>query len=516
MDELIAQVLAVVRGMWRRRWIGLGVAWVAALLGAVFLARMADRYEATARVYVDTKSVLKPLMRDLVVEPDIDQTLQMLARTLITRPNMELLMRKAHLETIGMTPLEREALIDRLGREIKLTSVGRDNIFTFTYRDTQPNRARVVVEQLVALFVESDMGKKMRDVDTARGFIDQQIKTYESRLAEAENRLKEFKMRNLGMTDPGGKDYFSRISALTDELGKLNLDLRAAEQSRDALRRELSGETMVLVPDVPAPAVGVTTSELDARIEAQRKQLDELLRRYTELHPDVVSTRRLVERLEEQRQQELEAKRRAEKNRPAAATITNSAAQQTRLALAEAEASVAALKVRAADTQARLSQLRASASKVPQFEAELAQLNRDYEVVRRNYEALVTQRERASMSEDIDATRLANFRVIDPPRTSDKPVFPNRTLMAPLILLLALAGGVVATFLVSQLMPTVDNAAALRRLTGRPVLGSVSMLVTEAMSRRARWRTVGFASGLGMLVLCYGVGIAWMAMPKAA
>jgi polysaccharide chain length determinant protein (PEP-CTERM system associated) len=323
-------------------------------------------------------------------------------------------------------------------------------------------------------------------------------------------------MRNLGMTDPGGKDYFSRILALTDELGKLNLDLRAAEQSRDALRRELSGETMVLVPDVPAAAPALQTSEIDARIEAQRKQLDELLRRYTDLHPDVVSTRRLIERLEEQRRQELEARRRAEKSGPASPTITNSAAQQTRLALAEAEANVAALKVRAADTQSRLAQLRASASRVPQYEAELAQLNRDYDVVRRNYEALVTQREKASMSEDIDATRLANFRVIDPPRTLDKPVFPNRTLLAPVILLLALASGLVATFLVSQLMPTVDNAAALRRLTGRPVLGSVSMLVTEAMSRRARLRNVGFASGLGMLVVCYGVGMIWIASPKLA
>ena len=68
----------------------------------------------------------------------------------------------------------------------------------------------------------------------------------------------------------------------------------------------------------------------------------------------------------------------------------------------------------------------AAASRVPQIDAELAQLNRDYDVVRRQYEAMVARREKAALSEDVDATRLAQFRIIDPPRVSPQPVFPNR------------------------------------------------------------------------------------------
>lgn len=517
MNELIAQAMTILRGVWRRRWIGLAVAWLVAIVGAAVVLRTPDRYEASARVYVDTKSVLKPLMRELVVEPDIDQTLQMLARTLITRPNIELLMRKAKLDKPGMTAEEREAQIDRLMREIKLTSLGRDNIFNFSYRDTSRVRARLLVENLVALFVESDLGSKTRDVDSAKDFIDQQIKTYETRLIEAENRLKDFKLRNLGVADgAGGKDYFSRIAALTEELAKLNLDLKAAEQSRDALRRELSGEKAVLLPDLTGPALNVTTPELDARLEAQRKQLDELLRRYTDLHPDVIATRRLIERLEEQRAREIEALRRAEASRPRQAPAYDKEMQQTRLALAESEATVAALRVRAADTQGRLAQLRASASRVPQIEAELSQLNRDYEVVRRNHAALVAQREKAMMSEEIDATRMAQFRVIDPPRTAERPVFPGRSVLALIALLGALASGVVASFLVAQLMPTVDSSLALRSLSGRPVLGSVSMLQTPERVKQLRRRSLAFASCLVMLVASYGAWFVWMALPGRA
>jgi len=510
MDELIAQVLVVARAMWRRRWVGLLAAWVVALVGAVVLMRMPDRYEATARVYVNTKSVLKPLLRDLAVEPDIDQTLQMLARTMITRPNVESLMQKTKFVSPSMPQAERELVIDHLMREIKLTSVGRDNVFTFSYRDTSPARARVLVESLVSLFVESDLGSKSRDVDAARSFIDDQIKAYEGRLAEAEDRLKQFKLRNLGMADASGKDYFSRISALTDELAKLNLDLRATEQSRDALRRELSGERVTLVPDVPLD-ITPATPELDARIEAQRKQLDELLRRYTDLHPDVVSTRRVIARLEEQRQQEVDAKRRAEAKRPPVVSeATNTVLHQTRLALAEAEASVAALRVPVSDSQARLTQMRASATRVPQVEAELAQLNRDYDVVRRNYEALVGQRERAQMSEDVGATRLASFRVIDPPRTGEKPVFPNRLVLGPLVLVLALLAGVVASFVAVQLLPTVDSARALQQVTSRPVLGSISMLTTSSGLRLSRRYAYVFALGLSALVATYSTWCSWV------
>ncbi len=511
-DEVVQQVLETARGMWRRRWIGVVVAWVLGVLGAVALTLMPNRYEASARVYVDTKTVLRPLMRDLTVELDLDQTVGLLARTLITRPNVELLMRRSGLETGLHTQLERDRMVETLMRDIKVAASGRDNVFNFTYRDTQPDRARVVVQNLVSLFLESDTGAKRRDAESAREFIDEQIKNYETRLAEAENRLKEFKLRNLGLTDTSGRDYFARISALTDELNKLVVELRATEQSRDALRRELSGESVTLVPDVLPPA-STQMSEYDSRIETQRRQLDDLLRRYTDLHPDVIAARRLIARLEEQRAQELEARRKAEAGKPRTPSgVPSGGEQRAKLALAEAEAAVAALRVRVDDTQARLAKLRADANRMPQVEAELAQLNRDYDVVRRTYETMVTRREKASLSEDVDATRSGQFRVIDPPRTTPQPVFPNRLALAPAVLLLALLAGTAACFAATQLMPTFDSARTLRHLTQRPVLGSVSMLVDGAMLGRARRMNIAFGSALGALMVVGSVWIAWVSM----
>jgi polysaccharide chain length determinant protein (PEP-CTERM system associated) len=515
MDEMISRAIAVARGIWRRRWTGVAVAWAIGIVAALALVNMPDRFEATARIYVDTKTILKPLMKDLTVEPDMDQTVGMLARTLITRPNVELLLSKSFADSASMSAGEKDVLVETLTKRIKLTGSGHDNVFSFSFRDTDPQRARMVVQNLVSLFLDSDSTSTKRDSDEARTFIDEQIKNYETRLTEAENRLKEFKLRNMGIGDASGKDYFSRISALTEEAGKLRTELRAGEESRDALKRELATEDPVLVAEAPV-AVVVPPTPTDPRLETQRRLLDDLLRRYTEAHPDVVATRKLIARLEEQQQNQqvadeaARAKAAEHKPPPRVSASTNPVFQKLKVSYADAESNVAALRVRVSDTQARLAQLRASASRVPQIEAELAQLNRDYDVVRRQYEALVGRREKASISENVDATRLTSFRVIEPPRTAPQPVFPNRMLLAPMVLLLALAGGVGASYLVSQLLPSFANARELMLLTKRPVLGSVSMLVSDAMRRRNRVDAVAACSALAGLVLVYGAWIAWM------
>jgi uncharacterized protein involved in exopolysaccharide biosynthesis len=93
MQELVQQVLAVLRGMWKFRWPGVAVAWVVAAVAVVVIWRIPDQYEAAARIYVDTDSILKPLMSGLAVQPNVDQQISMLSRTLISRPNIEKLIR---------------------------------------------------------------------------------------------------------------------------------------------------------------------------------------------------------------------------------------------------------------------------------------------------------------------------------------------------------------------------------------------------------------------------------------
>jgi len=507
LDEMVDRVLAIARGVWKRRWVGVLAAWAVGIAGALVVTSHPDRYEATARLYVDTKTVLQPLMRDLVIDPDTDFSAAMLSKTLITRPNIERLVQRLNLDVGSEDQASRDLLYQSVMNRVKIASLGRDNIYDFTYRDVDPERARAVVQTMVDMFLDADQQAKQRDARKAHVFIDEQLKDYEAKLTEAESRLKDFKLRNMGVSVAGGRDYFSRISALEEELSKVSVELRAAEQARDALRRELEGEAApLLVPETPEADGSLASAEMEARLDAQRKQLDELLRRYTDLHPDVVATKRLISRLEEQKAAEIEARKRAAQGKPRKPKQADPLYQRVKLALAEAEANVASLRFRVGDTQTRVNQLRASASRIPQVEAELAQLTRDYDMVRRNYEAMVARREKATLSEDMDAARTAQLRLIDPPRTNKEPLFPNRRSLAVLVILLALLSGVAASAASDRLMPTFDDAKSLRTGTSRPVLGSVSLLIQPDMQKRARQMTIAFGGCVAALLL---VGVAW-------
>lgn len=499
MEELVSQIVGYLRGMWRFRWWGLALAWIVGLGGVFAIYTMPDRYESNARIFVDTQSVLRPLMSGLAVQPNIDQQVTMLSRTLISRPNVEKLIAMADLDLNVQSPEQREALISSLMGGLRISSAGRgnSNLFNLSYADTRPDRAQRVVQSLVSLFVESGLGSKRQDSDAARRFIEEQIANYEQKLTEAENRAKDFRLRNMELLGDGARDYVTQIAQASAQLQQAQLELREAQNARDSMQRQIVGEDPVLLPPEQAPSAAVSIPDLDGRIDALKRNLDSLLQRFTEQHPDVIGTRRVIADLEAQKREEVAKMAQAGITSQFGSINSNPVFQQMKMALAESESRVASLQARVGEYQGRLDHLRTMNKMLPEIEAEMAQLNRDYDVHKRNYDALVSRRESANMAVEMSSqTGIAEFRVVDPPTLPNKPSAPNRLLLLPLAALAGLGAGFALTFLISQLRPAFSDGRALREATGLPVLGTVSMLQTPARTRARRRGLAAFAAGL--------------------
>ena len=515
------QISAALKGMWKYRWQGLAVAWLTAIAGVAGLMKLPDQYEASARIFVDTQSILKPLMAGLAVQPNIDQQVVMLSRTLISRPNVEKLIRMADLDLKSDSKAAQEALVERLTKALQIKSTDRDNLYTLSYRDEDAARAKRVIQSLVSIFVESSLGASRKDNDSAKVFLNEQIKNYEAKLEEAETRLKNFRLRNLDLQFGDGKDSAERLSEMSIQLEKARLELREAESARDAAKAQLaseksSGTNLVTQSLLQESAISVATPEIDARIEAQKKTLDNLRQRYTDLHPDIVSGEKLVKELEEQKRKEVQELRRAALAAPAPAVggPSNSLAlQEITKVLAAAEVQVASLRARVAEYATRYKQALSMMKTAPQLEAEAAQLNRDYAVNKKNYENLVARRESAVMSGQLDvAAGVADFRLIDPPRVSPKPVSPNRLLLLPLALVAALGAGLFTAFAGSQLRPVFFKTSELRERFGLPVLGVVSLVMSDAEGRRERSSLIRFWVGSGSLLATFLAGMLAMSL----
>lgn len=520
MYEIIDQLLDYLRGIWRNRWYALGCAWLVCLIGWTVVYRLPDQYEASARVFVDTQSILRPLLQGLTVSVNPEAQIGLMTRTLLSRPNLEKIARNADLDIRAQDTEGLDALINNLQKRIQLTSAGRENLYGIAFTDNDPQLARKVVQAVVTVFVENLLGETRQDTDTAQRFLEKQIAEYEARLVEAENRLKEFKLKNVGLMPAEGQNYYTRLQQASADVETVRLELNQAESRRNSLLQQIGGEepTFGIGPQPGAstgPAANATLP-IDARIQSLEQKLDELLLKYTERHPDVGILKQTIADLKKQREDEL-----AQYQASLAASAANAASsaggfgpagvdanpvyQQLKVALAQEEANVASLQARLAEYEKRRKELQEQVNTVPQVEAELAALNRDYEINRKKYDELVARRESARLSQQAEQTNQdIRFRIVDPPRAPLAPTGPNRPLLISGVLIGALGIGGALAFVLAQIWPTFDSRRSLMRATQIPVFGSVSIVFSPAEARRNRWALLGYFALGGCLFMLYG------------
>lgn len=508
MSELIAQLLVYIKGIWKYRWVSVATAWVVAVVGWSFVYRMPDNYQASARIYVDTQSILRPLMAGMTVSPNPDQQISIMSRTLISRPNVDRIIRMVDLDIKIADDSAREELATRLMKDIKLATTGSDNIFMISYDNKDPKLAKDVVQSLLTIFVEGGLEGKKQDSASALRFIDQQIAAYEEKLVAAEAALTAFKQKNIGYLPGQGGDYYSQLVSAAEKLEKARLSLLEAEQARDAVKKQITGDDPLLLLEVSEVSPkSIVNPEIDSRIQDLSKNLDNLMLSFTDQHPDVVATKRLIAQLEERKIEEAKLAGNANgfgKN-------YDPMMQQLNIALAESEAQVASMKARVTEYEARLERLKSMSNTVPAVEVEMQQLNRDYSVNKANYEKLLERRASAEISGELTSTTgLMSFRIVDPPTVPENPSGPDRKKFFTLVLIGAVAGGIGLAFLVSQIRPTFHSQDTLRELTGLPILGSVPMVWTEQEKLKDKKQIYAFGISLLMLLACYVVLIIYV------
>ena len=118
MQEILDLIRSTLRGIWMYRWWGFITTVLAGAGGIVMVLSIPNQFEAASRVYVDTQSILKPLMSGLAVQPNADQQIAMVSRTLVSRPNIERVVRMADLDLRAKTQADKDAQVDALMKNI--------------------------------------------------------------------------------------------------------------------------------------------------------------------------------------------------------------------------------------------------------------------------------------------------------------------------------------------------------------------------------------------------------------
>jgi polysaccharide chain length determinant protein (PEP-CTERM system associated) len=477
---------------WRRRWLAVATAWLVCLLGwaAVFL--IPQTYESQARLYVDTDAVLTPLLTGLAIDTTTASQLEIMQKTLLSRPNLDKLINSTSLNLNATTPAARQFLIAELGQQTKLGSEAK-NLFTVTYRNTDPQLAHDVVAGLINIFLDVATSSNRADMVNARKFLQEQIASYEKQLRAAERRRADFREKYLDILqlESGG----SRLDNARVAVRDLKAQSNDAVSKRDALKQEVSTTPQAL--DFGGRSVtGAPISQNDQLSVAQAK-LVELRTRLTDENPDVVAVKRLVEALA------------AGNKGPTAAGgprngVPNPLYEQLKLRLIEAEATVFSVNSRLDTARGELARMEGLSRAAPQVQAEYENLDRDYNILRKNYEELLARRETSNITSAADSgADKVRLRVVDPPQVSKIPVAPNRMMLLSLVLIGGLGAPVALSVVLSQTDRSVSDIGHLRNL-GFPVLGGISRVGGGEEQRRGYGPQLVIAAMVLLLLVVYG------------
>src|SRR3546814_2328975 len=89
-------------------------------------------------------------------------------QTLLSRPNLLEVARKTDYDLSVNSDTQMEGLLGRLENRTTVTA-DRQNIFSIAHQDTKPERARDVVQALLTIFVEGNLGRSRQDLNTEIG-----------------------------------------------------------------------------------------------------------------------------------------------------------------------------------------------------------------------------------------------------------------------------------------------------------------------------------------------------------
>lgn len=491
------------------RWLGVVVAALMVATIATVVMAMPDQYESRSRMYINSEVVLRPLLRGIASEEDAESRedlLKVLQTTVLNTNNIDRLLEIPDLGFDLSTEDKRNKARGLIRNGVTIAEQeDTKNLFDLAYTDTDPARARNVLQGLLAVMIESKMGLAQKGYDDARKFLDAQIEAYEQQLRELEAKITGHRMENAMVL--GTTTHQQRRDAALAVLRDAQISRQVAASNRDRLKTQIEAAKK---PGADATAALYATDQtfpaaID-RLTALQAQLSQLLLVFTDQHPDVIATKREIRLLTQQYglgedmgaavaqpftalpgqvppSSAVDAAAGAPtQTTPAAvgpsATPVAAPARDpggVQMQLIRANFSVMDAERRVRDAMAAVQAIEAEATLAPAAEQTLEGMNREYAIVKENYEQLIRRRESAKITAAADiSSGVEQFRVIEAATLPTSPASPDRPTFLILGALLAVVTGSALAYGLGLMRGAFVSAAEAEQTLGLPVIATLA------------------------------------------
>ncbi len=465
-------------------------------------------YVSSTTILFDESNIIRPLMQGAAEATSVVDLARNASDLLFTRAVMNEILDAGGWVDENTSLVEREKLVREIQGRSLIDKVG-PNLILIEYRDSNPERAYVTTKRFAELFMSLSAEAKKEETREAYEFIDSQVQEYHAKLRRAEERLKDFRTANVDARPGSQNEVNQRIVGLRRATQDLELQLEEATIKRDALQSQLSGEAVLT-------ANMMRKNEIYDRIRQLQGQLDTLRLSYLDTYPDIVRLKNQIADLQSAAEEDPSASGLVYMSPEGEDGLRTSVLyDEIKRQLATEETNILTLRNRIDHNRQLLQAEGARASRIELSETELAELTRDYEVNRQLYRELLSRREKAHVSLNLEMDQKGlTFKVQEPANLPLLPVglrFLHFALIGPL---LGLAVPLGLVFALLQIDPRIRSEEILAERTGVPVVASFHHMMSRG-ERAARQGGILLAAVVVVAVLCaYGM-VGWMKITGA-
>lgn len=485
-------------GFYRHKGLAFAVSLVVLLWVVYLAATLPNVYRSSTLILITPQRVPGNIVMPTITSTVTDR-INSITQEILSRTRLESIIKEFGLYQGG----RGNTMEDRVGnfrKNIRL-DIRRNDAFQISFDSGNPEIAMKVANRLASLFIEQNLQVREQQAIGTTNFINSETERLRKELEEQEALVTHYKVKNRFELPDQLDANLRTLEQLRSELKGNTTTMASMQERMGSLQKQLLDAS---VPIATFTKTGENEVKLNIpsnqKLQIRQKELDSLLIRYSERHPDVKRLRSEIALLERELNVE---KSKAKKTGHVPQFAENPLKQIIEEQIDGLKSSINAIEMSNTELRSAITVYQKRVENTPLRGIELTKVTRTYDITLRKYQDLLAKGLESQLSENLEKKQKGEqFQVVDPANLPLAPLKPNR----PLILLGGLAAGLIgglgAAFIWDLLDRSCKNGDDLAGFIDLPILATIPAMVTRgAVLERRRGQGLLGVSTLGMLLL---------------
>ena len=394
--------------------------------------------------------------------------------------------------------LNMDERIEKLRKAIKVESP-RFNILRLSYESMSAEKAQRVTSRIASLFIEQNRQIRQQEAIGTKSFIDAEAERLRKELEEQETVVNHYKATHRYELPDQLDVNLRTLEQLRRELEGSNLRLAALQERKGILQKQ-SVESDIIGADPLGGSFAITAGGGPQSLHLKKKELEGLLQKYSDKHPDVVRLKKEIESLKVEGDSTL--------SDGSANSTSSSGANPLKKVLVtqitDIDSEIQALRVQNERIRGQAAVLQARIDTTSTRTIELSKISRNYEITLKKFQDLLAKSLDSELAENMEKTQKSEqFQILDPAYVPLVPVSPNRGRIILMGLLVGLGVGFGLALVWENLVDTsFKGADEVKAYVNFPVLATIPALLTRgSVMEQRRSQSLLLLASIGVLTI---------------